>query len=77
MASVNDMATVLFHQGKWAEAEPFCREGLDATREEFGYGHQNTVLMTELLVLVLKEQGKVEEAELWMSEAGPKVGELV
>lgn len=57
------LAELLGQQGKPAEAEPLFREALQGSREALGPQHPSTKAVADDLGLLLRRQGRLEEAE--------------
>ncbi len=53
----------LSDQGRYGEAEPFARNALKLSEEEFGPEHQTTANLLNHLALLYKNQGRYVEAE--------------
>ncbi len=58
------MGGLLYAQGKLEEAEPYFREALAAQRRKLGDEHSDTQISINNLGRLLKELGKLEEAEI-------------
>jgi len=65
----NNLARLLYDQGKLDEAEPLMREALEMKRRTLGDSHPDTLSSINNLGLLLKGQGKLSEAEPLMREA--------
>ncbi|KIX10462.1 uncharacterized protein Z518_01545 [Rhinocladiella mackenziei CBS 650.93] len=63
LMSVNNLALVLSHQGKYPEAEQMHREALQVTERVLGYERPSTLRSMNNLAGVLSHQGKYPEAE--------------
>ena len=65
LASMNDLAVVLRHQGKYEDAEQMHRQTLDLMKKVLGADHPSTMASMYNLAIVLRQQGKYEEASPW------------
>mmetsp|Transcript_16084 Transcript_16084/g.45155 ORF Transcript_16084/g.45155 Transcript_16084/m.45155 type:complete len:735 (+) Transcript_16084:44-2248(+) len=65
---INNLATLLKEQGRFAEAESLYRDALAARREHKGSKHPKTLLAMSNLALLLQEQGNFNEAEALFRE---------
>jgi len=63
------VSILLKNQGRLDEAEPLCREALEAAREVLGSRHPNTLVSMNNLAMMLSGQGKLDEAEPLYREA--------
>ena len=66
---MNNLAMLLYDQGKLSEAEPLHLEALRGRRETLGETHPSTLASLNNLAIVLKTQGKLSEAEPLYREA--------
>ena len=57
------MAQLLQAQGKLADAEPLCHEGLAGSRETLRNKHPDTLASISNMAGLLKARGKLAEAE--------------
>jgi eukaryotic-like serine/threonine-protein kinase len=69
LAALNSMASLLAHQGKFAEAEKMHRETLMTRRRVLGDDAPATLESMSNLGVTLKEQGKLSEAEQYCRES--------
>jgi len=60
---MDTLETTLYYQGKYAEAEPICRQLWQFHESMVGEGHPNTVIAMSRLAILLYSQGKYLEAE--------------
>ena len=63
LRAIDNLARVLFRQGKDAEAESMFRQVLERSESSFGQEHPDTVLTLGQLANTLVSQEKLEEAE--------------
>jgi tetratricopeptide (TPR) repeat protein len=63
LRSMNNLAGLLYRQGKYKEAEKMNRQTLELTETVLGKNHPNTLISMSNLAVVLDRQGKYEEAE--------------
>ncbi|KIX10312.1 uncharacterized protein Z518_01394 [Rhinocladiella mackenziei CBS 650.93] len=63
LASMNNLAAVLSHQGKYDEAERILRDVLEITQKVLGMEHPSTLTNMNNLAAVLSDRGKYDEAE--------------
>ena len=61
--SMNNLAAVLWNQGKYKEAEAIHRQALGLREKVLGREHLETLARKNNLAMVLQSQGKYEEAE--------------
>jgi eukaryotic-like serine/threonine-protein kinase len=69
LLSLSFKGSLLRHQGKIAEAEPYLREALQTRRRVLGDEHPDTLTSINQMGLLLREQGKLVEAEPYFREA--------
>lgn len=62
LESMNNLASVLFSEGKLAEAEPLCRDIVQAARAVFGEEHLSTLTAMNNLGMTLQALDKLPEA---------------
>ena len=62
-ASYNNLAYVLYDQGRYAEAEPLHRKGLEIHKQALGETHPNTAASYNNVAANLNAQGHYAEAE--------------
>ena len=62
-ASLNKLATLLYAQGKYAEAEPLYRDALKMNQRLFKGDHPDVETSLNNLAALLESQGKYAEAE--------------
>ena len=67
---VNNLAGLLYEQGKLAEAEPLYHEALKGRRELLGPRHPDTLSSAKWAAKLLNESGRAEEAARLRSEYG-------
>ena len=65
----NNLARLLYDQGKLSEAEPLYREALEGRRRTLGDTHPGTLVSINNLGKLLYTQGKLSEAEPLYREA--------
>ena len=63
LGSMNNLASALYSQGKYDEAEEMHRQALGITEKVLGLVHPSTLTSMNNLALVLDSQGKYDEAE--------------
>jgi tetratricopeptide (TPR) repeat protein len=63
LESMNNLALVLSHQGKYEQAEEMHRQALRLYETVLGKEHPDTLTSMNNLALVLSRQGKYEQAE--------------
>lgn len=63
LASINNLATLYFKQGKYAEAEPLYQRALAIQEQRLGTEHPDTATCLNNLAAFYHEQGKYAEAE--------------
>ena len=63
LSSFNNLATLLYAQGKLGEAEEFCRRALMGREAVLGSQHPDTLRSFNNMALLLQDQGKLSEAE--------------
>ena len=68
LITMTTLACELHDQGKLDEAEPLCREALDASRATLGDRHPDTLTSISNTASLLQDQGKLDEAELLCRE---------
>jgi len=61
--SLTRLNDTLYGAKRWADAEPFCRELLTQTQQQFGAEDPRTVAQMEVLAFSLLHQHKSLEAE--------------
>jgi tetratricopeptide (TPR) repeat protein len=61
--TLEGLSEALFHQGKFDEAEPLCRQTIDIFTTLRGPEHPDVGVTTSNLAMLLKAQGKHSEAE--------------
>jgi tetratricopeptide (TPR) repeat protein len=59
----NDLAVLLQHLGKYAEAEPLYRRGIEIDEKVLGKDHRTVATFYNNFALLLHDQGKYAEAE--------------
>ncbi len=69
IASINTMGMQLSSQGKFDQAEPYCREALEKRRRVLGQEHPSTILSINTMSVLLQTQGKLDQAEPYLREA--------
>ena len=67
--TLNTLASELYTQGKFDEAEPLYRQGLEVTRETYGRRHPNTLKSIGNLGTLLSAKGDPSAAEPLLREA--------
>ncbi|MGH7179574.1 MAG: tetratricopeptide repeat protein, partial [Tepidisphaeraceae bacterium] len=65
---LNNLAGLLYSQGKLAEAEPLFREALKIDRESLPRGHPNIASDLNNLASLLRAQGRLVETEVLLRE---------
>ncbi len=60
---LNDIATILYQQGRYSKAIQAGKESLKVAENTFGPGHANVATAMNNLALLYSEQGKYAEAE--------------
>jgi len=60
---MNNLALVLDHQGRYAEAEGMHRQALELRRKVLGAEHPSTLSSMDNLASVLRSLGRYDEAE--------------
>ncbi len=63
LASLNNLASALEGDGRYADAEPLFREALDLCRQVLGPKDPQTLTSMNNLAMVLQDQGRYVEAE--------------
>jgi len=63
LASLNNLAALLYSQGKLDEAEPLCRRALAGYETKLGPDHPSTLMSVKNLAGLLASPGKLVEAE--------------
>ena len=63
LTSMNNLAVVLGHQGKYEQAEEMHRHALALRETVLGKEHPSTLTSVNNLAGVLSDQGKYEQAE--------------
>ena len=63
LASMKDLASVLYHQGRHSEAEEMDRQVLEVAEKVLGPEHPTTIASMNNLAVVLRSQGRYGEAE--------------
>ena len=76
LTSMNNLASVLYNQGKLAEAEGLLWEVLKAAREVLGARHPDTMASMNNLANVLSAQGKLADAERLHRETLKAMGKV-
>jgi hypothetical protein len=66
LTTARHLATSLFNQGKYVEAERIQREVLGARKRVLGAEHPDTLMSASNLAMSLSHQGKYAEAELML-----------
>lgn len=61
--SLNNLAALYQHQGKWSEAEPLFKDALDMRRRLFKGDHSSLATSMNNLAALYEAQGKLSEAE--------------
>ena len=61
--SLNNLAALYQHQGKWSEAEPLFKDALDMRRRLFKGDHSSLATSMNNLAALYEAQGKVADAE--------------
>jgi serine/threonine protein kinase len=69
LSSVEQVAVVLFNQGKIAESEPLAREALAGRRRVLGEEHRDTLQSVGSMGALLQAQGKFDEASELLADA--------
>ncbi|KAI1608989.1 hypothetical protein EDD36DRAFT_446781 [Exophiala viscosa] len=63
LSSMNILASVWWHQGKYKQAEEMHRQALTEREKLLGVNHESTFMSMNELALVLGSQGKYEQSE--------------
>ena len=61
--SMNNLASLLYSQGKYELAEPLYQETLQLTEKALGKEHPNTLTSINNLAVLFESQGKYDAAE--------------
>jgi hypothetical protein len=64
LASVNDLAGILYEIGDLVSAEAFYEGALIEKEQVFGPDHESTLLAVNNLAQVIKSTGRIEEAKV-------------
>ncbi len=68
--SINNLALLYQHQGRYGEAEPLFKRALEAQERLLGREHPNTLLSVNNLAVLYEVQGRHGEAAPLMLRVG-------
>ncbi|CCX34656.1 Similar to Kinesin light chain; acc. no. P46824 [Pyronema omphalodes CBS 100304] len=60
---MNNLALMLWNQGRWVEAEKLQKKVLETSKVILGEDHPDTLTVMNNLALTLRDQGRGDEAE--------------